>query len=144
MIPIIVRNPLLHLQPLDEDGVDDGAAVDVSCDMASVELGVDTPTVDVTTFCGNFSIPDEISVSATLEVTVNSDTDANWSPIVGKTVRAELYDRTDATRYRTFTTVIPINPSLYGPTTPGAARSHSFELAVLSAVEWVEVESGSS
>lgn len=137
--PIIVRNPLLHLQPLDDAGADDGALVDVSCDMASVELGVDTPTVDVTTFCGNFSIPDEISIEATLEVTVNADTDANWSPIVGRTVRAELYDRTDATRYRTFTTVVPINPSLYGPTTPGEARTFSFTVAVLSDVAWAEV-----
>jgi hypothetical protein len=141
--PIIIRNPLLHLQPLDDDGLDDGALVDVSCDMSSVELGVDTPTIDVTTFCGNFSIPDEISVSATLEVTVNADTDANWSAIVGRTVRAELYDRSDATRYRTFTTVVPINPSLYGPMTPGEARTFSFDVAVLSTVEWVDVESPS-
>lgn len=139
--PIIVREPLLHLQPLTDEGADDGALVDVSCDMSSVEIGVDTPTIDVTTFCGNFSIPDEISVTATLEVTVNSDTDANWSAIVGKMVRAELYDRSDASRYRTFDTIVPINPSLYGPTTPGEARTFSFDVAVLSDVEWVEVES---
>ena len=141
MIPIIVRNPLLHLQPLDEDGADDGALVDVSCDMASVELTPETPTIDVTTFCGNFSIPDDVSISATLEVTVNADTDSNWSALVNKTVRAELYDRSDSSRYRTFTTIVPINPSLYGPTTPGEARSFSFDVAVLSAVAWVDVES---
>lgn len=139
--PIIVKNPLLHLQPLTDEGADDGALVDVSCDMSSVELGVDTPTVDVTTFCGNFSIPDEITITATLEVTVNADTDANWSAIVGKMVRAELYDRTDASRYRTFDTIVPINPSLYGPTTPGEARTFSFDVAVLSPVEWQDVES---
>lgn len=141
MIPIIVKNPLLHLQPLDDAGADDGALVDVSCDMSSVELTPDTPTIEVTTFCGNFQIPDEVSVSASLEVTINSDTDANWSDIVGRTVRAEVYDRNDATRYRTFTTVVPINPSLYGPTTPGEARTFSFDVAVLSAVAWVDVES---
>lgn len=141
MIPIIVKNPLLHLQPLDDAGADDGALVDVSCDMSSVELTPDTPTIEVTTFCGNFQIPDEVSVSASLEVTINGDTDANWSDIVGRTVRAEVYDRNDATRYRTFTTVVPINPSLYGPTTPGEARTFSFDVAVLSAVAWVEVES---
>lgn len=139
--PIIVKNPLLHLQPLTAEGADDGALVDVTCDMSSVEIGVDTPTIDVTTFCGNFSIPDEITITATLEVTVNADTDANWSAIVGKTVRAELYDRDDATRYRTFDTVVPINPSLYGPTKPGETRTFTFDVAVLSAVEWVEVES---
>jgi hypothetical protein len=137
--PIIVYRPLLHLQPLDEDGDDDGAAVDVSCDMSSVELTVDTPTTDVTTFCGNFQIPDDITVGATFEVTVNAETDANWSPLVGKTVRAELYDRTDSARYRTFNTQINLNPSLYGPTTPGEARTFSFDVAVLSDVAWVSV-----
>ena len=137
--PIIVYRPLLHLQPLDEDGNDDGAAVDVSCDMSSVELTVDTPTTDVTTFCGNFQIPDDIIVGGTLEVTVNAETDANWSSLVGRMVRAELYDRTDASRYRTFTTQIMLNPSLYGPTTPGEARTFSFDVAVLSEVEWVSV-----
>lgn len=141
MIPIIVRNPLLHLQPLDEDGADDGAPVDVTCDMSSVELTPDTPTIDVTTFCGTFTLPDEVKIGATFEVTVNSDTDANWAAIVGKTVRAELYDRSDASRYRTFTSVVPINPSLYGPTTPGEARTFSFDVAVLSEVAWVDVES---
>jgi len=137
--PIIVYRPLLHLQPLDEEGEDDGAAVDVSCDMSSVELTPDTPTTDVTTFCGNFQIPDDIIVGATFEVTVNADTDANWSALVGRSVRAELYDRTDATKYRTFNTQIMLNPSLYGPTTPGEARTFSFDVAVLSEVAWATV-----
>lgn len=137
--PIIVYRPLLHLQPLDEDGDDTGSPVDVSCDMSSVELTVDTPTTDVTTFCGNFQIPDDIIVGATLEVTVNAETDANWSALVGQSVRAELYDRTDASRYRTFNTQINLNPSLYGPTTPGEARTFSFDVAVLSDVAWVSV-----
>jgi hypothetical protein len=137
--PIIVYRPLLHLQPLDEDGDDVGSPVDVSCDMSSVELTVDTPTTDVTTFCGNFQIPDDIVVGATFEVTVNAETDANWSALVGESVRAELYDRTDATRYRTFNTQIMLNPSLYGPTTPGEARTFSFDCAVLSEVAWVSV-----
>ena len=137
--PIIVYRPLLHLQPLDEDGEDDGAAVDVSCDMSSVELTVDAPLTEVSTFCGNFQIPDDIVPGATFEVTVNAETDANWSPLVGKMVRAELYDRTDSSQYRTFDTQIMLNPSLYGPTTPGEARSFSFDVAVLSAVAWVSV-----
>lgn len=137
--PIIVYRPLLHLQPLDEAGAPDGLAVDVSCDMSSVELNVDSPTTDVTTFCGNFQIPDDITVGATFEVTVNADTDSNWAALVGRTVQAQLYDRTDATRYRAFNTQINLNPSLYGPTTPGEARTFSFDVAVLSDVEWVEV-----
>ena len=137
--PIIVYRPLLHLQPLDEEGEDDGAAVDVSCDMSSVERTVDTPTTDVSTFCGNFQIPDDITVGATFEVTVNADTDSRWSALVGRRVRAELYDRTDSTKYRTFETQIQLNPSLYGPDTPGEARAFSFDLAVLSDVEWANV-----
>lgn len=139
--PIIIYRPILLLQPLDEAGADDGAAVDVSCDMSSVELTVDTPTTDVTTFCGNFQIPDDIVAGATLEVTVNADTDDNWAPLVGRRVRAELYDRNDSTRYRTFETQIMLNPSLYGPTTPGEARAFSFDTAVLSEVEWVTAPS---
>jgi hypothetical protein len=134
--PIIVYRPLLHLQPLDENGDDDGAAVDVSCDMSSVELTVDTPTTDVSTFCGNFQIPDDITVGATFEVTVNADTNSRWSALVGRRVRAELYDRTDSTQYRAFETQIQLNPSLYGPDTPGEARAFSFDLAVLSDVTW--------
>ena len=135
--PIVVYRPLLHLQPLDEDGDDDGSPVDVSCDMSSVELTVDTPITDVKTFCGNFQVPDDITAGATFEVTVNADTDANWSPLVGKRVRAELYDRTDSSKFRSFETQIQLNPSLYGPTTPGEARTFSFDVAVLSEVEWV-------
>jgi len=141
MTPIIIRNPLLHLQPLDEAGADVGDAVDVSCDMSSVELTPDTPTIEVETFCGKFDIPDTVGVDASFEVTVNADTDANWSPLVGVSVRAEVYDRSDGTRYRTFNTIIPINPSLYGPTTPGEARTFSFDVPVLSDVAWVDVES---
>jgi hypothetical protein len=134
--PIIIYRPKLWLQPLDEDGADDGAAVDVSCDMASVELGVDTPSTDVTTFCGNFQVPGEITVSATFEVTINPDTDSNWSALVGRRVRAELYDRTDSTQFRAFETQIMLNPSLYGPTTPGEARTFSFDTAIMSEVTW--------
>jgi hypothetical protein len=138
-VPIIVYRPLLHLQPLDEAGADDGAAVDVSCDIGSVELSVDTPTIDVSTFCGNFTTPDDPTTSCTIGFVITEDTDANWSALVGKRVRAELYDRTNATRYRTFETQVMLNPSLYGPTTPGEARAFDADFAVLSEVAWVDV-----
>lgn len=134
--PIIIYRPLLHLQPLTELGADDGAAVDVSCDMSAVELDPDTPVTDVTTFCGAFQTPDEVVVGATFEVTVNADTDDNWSALVGRRVRAELYDRTDSAKFRAFETQIPLNPSLYGPTRPGDARVVSFDVPVLSEVTW--------
>jgi hypothetical protein len=139
--PIIVLRPLLHLQPLDAAGADDGAAVDVTCDMASVTLTPDTPVTEVESFCGKYTIPDEPNVEAEFEYIINEDTYANWSALVGKRVRAELYDRTDATWYRTFETQIVINPALYGPDTPGEARQFSNTQAVLSAVARVAVES---
>lgn len=142
-MPIIIRKPLLHLQPLDEDGADDGALVDVSCDMQRVEITPETPTIEVSNFCGNYSVPDDAKITASFGVAINADTDANWAAIVGKTVRAEVYDREDATRYRTFTTIVPINPSLYGPTAPGEVRAFDFDVAVLSDVAWAEVESPS-
>ena len=138
MIPIIVYRPKLLLQPLDAAGADDGAAVDVSCDLSSFALEVETPTTDVTTWCGTFQIPDDPVISLTLGVTVNTDTDARWAPLVGKRVRAEVKDRTDDTTYRTVETQVPINPSLYGPDTPGEARAFDFDLPVLSEVEWVD------
>lgn len=137
--PIIVYRPKLLVQKLTALGADDGVPVDVSCDMESVEIAVDAGTTDVTNFCGTFSIPDDPTVTATLGVMVNADTDANWLGLVGKSVRFEVWDRTDATRYRTFDSQIMLNPSLYGNTTPGEARMVSFDVAVLSDVEWVTV-----
>lgn len=134
--PIIIYRPTLVLQPLDANGDPDGSPVDVSCDMQSVELGVDTPVIEVTNFCGTFSIPDDISESATFGVAVTADTDGNWSPLVGKTVEARLKDRTTDTTYRKFTTFIPLNPSLYGSTEPGEARTIEFEVSILSSPEW--------
>ena len=134
--PIIVYRPKLILQPLDDAGDPDGASVDVSCDMSSVELGVDQPLITATTFCGKFQVPDDIEESASFEVTVNADTNDNWSALVGRQVEARVYDRTDSTSYRSFTTEIRVNPSLYGPTQPGEARTVSFDVPVLSAPEW--------
>lgn len=139
--PIIVYRPLLHLQPLDAEGAEDGSPVDVSCDMSSVELTVDTPTTNVKTFCGNFQVPDDIEVGATFEVTVNDETDSRWSGLVGSRVRADLYDRNDTSKYRSFETQITLNPSLYGPDEPGEARAFSFDLAVTSAVTWQDESS---
>ena len=131
-MPIVVYRPKLVLQPLDADGAPDGAAVDVSCDMASVELGVTQPLITVANFCGKYSIPDDIEESATLEVTVNADTNDRWEPLVGVTVEAQLRDRDDDTTRRVFQTEIRVNPALYGPTTPGAARTISFDVPILT------------
>lgn len=134
--PIIIYRPELHIQPLDENGDPDGAVVDVTCDMQSVELTPDIPIDDVTTFCGAFQTVGEVVTSASLETAVNADTNGRWSGLVGKMVEMRLWDRGEAANYRKWTSQIPVNPSLYGPTTPGEARSFSFDVPVLSAVEW--------
>lgn len=142
--PIIIYRPLLILQELDgSGGAAVGSPVDVSCDMSSVELGLDAPIITVATFCGKFQVPDDIEESATLEVTVNDDTSGNWAPLVGKFVQAKVFDRTADNvvggKYRTFETFIPSDPSLYGPTTPGEARVVSFDVPITAPIEWATV-----
>lgn len=136
MPPVIVYRPVLILQPLDEDGLPDGAAVDVSCDMESVEIGVDTPTIDGSTFCGPYSVPDDISETSTWTAVISSDTTTRWAPLVGLTVEARVKDRGADPAYRKFQTMVPIDPSLYGTTTPGEARTVDFDVAVLTSPEW--------
>jgi len=134
--PIIVYRPVLILQPLDENGDPDGAYTDVSCDMESVELGIDSPMIEGSTFCGPYSVPDDISESATFTVVVGAGTSARWSPLVGATVEAHLKDRGDLNTFRKFQTVILFDPSLYGTTQPGEARTVDFDVAVLTSPEW--------
>jgi hypothetical protein len=136
--PIIVYRPTLVLQPLDASGTPTGSPVDVSCDMVSAELTVDTPVTTLKTFCGTAQIPDDPEIGCTLEVAVNATTDSRWSALVGDFMEVRLKDRTADTDYRAFDTIIPINPALYGPDTPGEARQFSFDIPVLSAVTIVE------
>lgn len=132
--PIIVYRPTLVLQPLDADGDPTGPEVDVSCDMVSAELTVDTPVTSIKTFCGTAQIPDDVEVGCTLEVAVNLTTNDRWAALVGVSVLAQIKDRTADTDAREFTSVIPLNPALYGPDTPGEARQFSFDIPVLSEV----------
>lgn len=136
MPPIVVYRPVLILQPLDEAGDPDGAAVDVSCDMESVELTVDSPTIDGSTFCGPYSVPDDITEGSSWTVAVASDTTTRWAPLVGSTVEARVKDRGEGNTYRKFQTVILFDPSLYGTTTPGEVRTVDFDVAVLTSPEW--------
>jgi hypothetical protein len=70
------------------------------------------------------------------EFTINADTDSNWSPLVGVQVEMQVWDRVDATSYRTVNVHVGVNPSLYGTTQPGEARQPSVDFPVLSAVAW--------
>lgn len=138
-MPIIIYRPKVVLQALDADGSPTAdPPVDVSCDLSSVEFGVDLPITTVTTFCGKFQVPDEIEESVSAEVTVNADTDANWSGLVGSQARMQIWDREDATKHRTVDVHIGINPSLYGTTQPGEARQPSVDFPVVSAVAWAD------
>jgi hypothetical protein len=137
-MPIIIYRPKVVAQILTEDGSpasDD--PIDLSCDFSSIEFGVDQPSTTVSTFCGKFQVPDDIEESVTGEITVNADTNDNWSPLVGEQVELQVWDREDSTSYRAVTVHIGVNPSLYGTTAPGEARQPSVDFPVLSAMEWV-------
>ena len=135
--PIIIKDPTLVIQSIDAAGADVGSPVDVSCDIASVELSPDVPVTSVVTFCGTFQIPGDLEVGCDVEYTVNSDTFTRWSPLVGDSAKVRIKDRTTDTTYREFVTQIPMNPGLYGPTTPGESRTFTAPLPVLSEVTLV-------
>lgn len=135
--PIIIRNPILSLAPL-VDGVP-GTAVDVSDDVSKVELTPTIGTTDVVTFSGTYQSANDPTWAGTASIVVNEDTGANWAPLVGSRVRAQLSDRGDvAGTYRQFDSEILINPGLGGPTQPGQARGFDMVLPVISAVTLVE------
>lgn len=131
---IIVKDPTVVLQPLDADGDPSGASVDVSCDFQSIELTVDTPQTTVTTFCGTFQVPSDPEIGCDCTVAVNEDTNSRWSGLVGDSVEVRIKDRTTDTSYRSFLSLVPINPALYGSDEPGEPRTVDFSLPVLSDV----------
>lgn len=136
-MPIIIYRPKVVAQQLDESGSPTSdAPVDVSCDFSSIEFGVDQPSTTVSTFCGKFQVPDDIEESVTGEFTVNADTNANWSQLVGSQVQLQVWDREDSASHRTVNVHVGVNPSLYGTTQPGEARQPSVDFPVLSAVAW--------
>ena len=138
-MPIIIYQPKVVVTILDADGSPTSdEPIDVSCDLSSLEIGVDQPSNTVTTFCGKFQIPDTIEESVTAEFTINADTDDNWSPLVGSQVLMQVWDREDATTHRTVNVHVGVNPSLYGTTQPGEARQPSVDFPVLSAVAWAD------
>jgi hypothetical protein len=136
--PIIIKDPMLLFQKLDATGdptVD--APVDVSEDVTSVEIGFSQDIGTITTFTGSFRIPGEVVNSATISCVITSDTETNWSDLMGLSVEARVYDRGDATKYRAFATQLDVDPSLYGSTTPGEAREVDIEIPVFGDVAWV-------
>lgn len=138
--PIIIKDPMLLFQTLDAAGDPTVAPpVDVSEDVTSVEITFDQDIGTITTFVGSFRIPGEVINGATISCVVTADSDTNWAPLMGLSVQAQVYDRADATKYRAFATQLDVNPSLYGPTTPGEAREVDIEIPVFGDVTWETV-----
>lgn len=137
--PIVIKDPMLLIQPLDAAGDPAGAAVDVSEDVTSVELGPEQDIGEVKTFAGTFSIPGEVTSTATIGLAIGADTNTNWSALVGDPVELRVYDRADATKYRAFASEVPFDPSLYGTTTPGEVREVDMEVPVFGDIAWVDV-----
>lgn len=136
--PIIIKDPMLHFQAVDAAGDPTAApAVDVSEDVTKVEIAFSQDIGNIVTFTGSFKIPGEVISSCTISCVITPDTETNWSPLLGQTVEARVYDRADATKYRAFLTQLDVDPSLYGSTTPGEAREIDIEIPVLGDVAWV-------
>lgn len=135
--PIVAYRPKLTFQPLDEAGAPAGAAVDVSCDMRSVELGADVAITSVPTFCGIFQVPGDVEPSASFAVTVMDDTSTRWAGMVGVVGEFKLWDRAESAGARRFKSMVSFDPSLYGPTEPGESRDVDFDVPVLEGPTYV-------
>ena len=134
--PIIIRKPTMFIQALDPaTGAPVGTPVDVSPDVAQVELAPEIPSSTVTTFAGKWTaIDDPEWGSATCAIVVNELTQANWEPLVGQTVQVQIKDRPELTWYRQFESEVVYNPAVAGITQPGQPRTSDFPLPVLSDV----------
>ena len=136
--PIIIRNPTMSLDILTA-GTPAGAPVDVSDDVAVLELTPSVTTKDVKTFSGTYQSAGEPTWSGRIKIVVNEDTYSNWDALVGEQVRAKVLDRgADTARYRQFDTEILINPGIGGPTEPGSERSFDMVLPIIAAPTYIE------
>jgi hypothetical protein len=138
--PLIIRRPILMLQPVDDAGAPSGAAVDVSSDVRSVELSPDQSIDTVSTFAGTFTTAADTTVGCTVEGILSVDSRTTWPTLAGLPVEVQIFDRQDSTEYRSFQSEVPFDPSLYGTDDAEAStREWSMELPVLSDVTWVTV-----
>lgn len=135
--PLIIRNPKLVIQPLDDAGAALGVAVDVSSDVRTFEIAPDQTIDHVSTFAGKFTTMAETSFTATVEGILSVDSRTTWPDLVGVSCSVQVYDRQDSTEYRVFESEIPFDPSLFGTDdAEGQTREWSMELPVLSDVTW--------
>jgi hypothetical protein len=125
------------VQPLDDAGAAVGTPIDVSSDVRTFELAPDQTIDHVSTFAGKFTTMAETSFTATVEGLLSVDSRTTWPPLVGQSVEVQVFDREDATEYRTFESEIPFDPSLFGTDdAEGQVREWSMELPVLSDITW--------
>jgi hypothetical protein len=138
--PLIIKRPKLLVQPLDEAGDPDGAAVDVSSDVRTCTLEPDQSIDSVSTFAGTFTTTGDTTVGCSIEGLVSADSRTLWPTLVGVSVEIQIFDRPDATEYRAFPSEIPFDPSLYGGNdAESTQREWSMDLPVLGPVAWVTV-----
>jgi hypothetical protein len=135
--PLIIRNPKLIFQPLDAAGAAAGPPVDVSSDVRTCEIAPDQTIDSVSTFVGTFTTMADTKFTCTVEGLLSVDSRTLWPDLVGSPVEVQVYDRTDATEYRSFESEVPFDPSLFGTDdAEGQVREWSMELPVLSAPAW--------
>ena len=133
--PVIVYNPKVVVEAyVPETGLLSGTDVELTDDVATAEIGIDTPVGSVKTFGGIFQVPQTPEPSATLHIIVTEGISARWLPLVGDLVQMRVYDRGADGEYRAFDTIIPVDPYLFGTTEPGEVRESDIELPVLSEV----------
>jgi hypothetical protein len=113
-----------------------GTETDVSCDIVDATPDVEVPTSTTKTFCQTVTIVGDPEESFELTVAVRDETSADWAPLLGKPIRVQLWDRQSDTDHRTFDSLLVVDPSLYGTTTPGEARTVTVPLPVLTPVKW--------
>lgn len=137
--PVIIRKPVFRVAPYGTGGTLQ-PAVDLSDDVSAVELSPDVAIDTVSTFTGKFRVADEPEWSASVSIVVTDDTQANWEPLVGMKVEAQIFDKGPAasgSQYRAFDTEILLDPSLGGSTdVEERARAYDVDLPVLSQPIW--------
>lgn len=139
--PIIIRNPVFLVQPLDAPGgTPTGLPVDLSDDVSAVTLEPDIAIDTVSTFTGKFRVADDAEWSASVAVKVGPDTSSNWAALIGDPIQIRIFDRGPATtgaKYRYFESEILIDPSLGGATdVEERVRQFDMDMPVYSTPAW--------
>ncbi len=130
--PIVLNNPVVHLEDVDAPG----SPVDVSCDISRIELRGDQPINTVRRLCGNVSVPGSVDYTATADMVHNDDSASRWGALVGKTVKVTIWPTPTASAGTTFQSFVGYDWTLTGSWENGEPFSvPGFTLPVLAAPE---------